>query len=371
MRIPLSRPVIGEEEKEAVLRVLESGQLAQGKQVEYFEQEFAQYIGTKEAVATNSGTAALFVALKALGVQPGDKVITTPFTFVATASAILHCGGIPVFCDVDWKTCNLDPEKLRETLWREPHVKGVIVVHLYGTPCALDEILEITRSYGLFLVEDCAQAHGAIYREKRVGSFGDAGIFSFYPTKNMTTGEGGMVTTNCPRVAERCRMLINHGSRRRYYHEILGYNFRMTDIAAAIGRVQLQKLEENNAKRRAHARFYSREFAGIGGLEVPFVPPDTLPAFHQYTVKVRNGRDELLQFLRNRGVGCEVYYPLPLHKQMFLESQGHDSFPVAERLSREVLSIPVHPGLSQENLEEVVQLLREFLEGHLGMGDGA
>lgn len=199
MRIPLSRPIIGEEEKKAVLEVLESGQLAQGEQVASFEREFAEYIGTKEAVATSSGTAALFVALKALGVQPGDKVVTTPFTFVATASAILHCGGIPVFCDVDRKTCNLDPERLKATLEREPGVKGVVVVHLYGIPCALEEILDITRSRGLFLLEDCAQAHGAMYRGRKVGSFGDAGVFSFYPTKNMTTGEGkGSATTVVP-----------------------------------------------------------------------------------------------------------------------------------------------------------------------------
>ncbi|MEN3203124.1 MAG: DegT/DnrJ/EryC1/StrS family aminotransferase [Atribacterota bacterium] len=370
MRIPLSRPMIGEEEKEAVLRVLESGYLAQGKEVECFEQEFAAYIGTREAVATSSGTTALFIALKALGVQPGDKVVTTPFTFVATASAILHCGGIPVFCDVDWRTGNIDPESLREVVEKDPQVKGVVIVHLYGIPCALDEILTIVRLRNLFLVEDCAQAHGAEYKGKKVGSFGSAGIFSFYPTKNMTTGEGGMVVTNIPEVAERCRMLINHGSRRRYYHEILGYNFRMTDIAAAIGRVQLRKLEKGNAKRRENASFYSEKLADLKGIEVPFVPPGTLPVFHQYTVKVPKRRDALLTFLRERGVGCEVYYPLPLHKQAFLEPYGCGPFPVAERLSREVLSIPVHPGLSRNDLEEVARLIQEFLEDCDSVGDG-
>ncbi len=353
--------MLGEEEKKAVLDVLESGHLAQGKEVERFEREFAAYIGVKEAVATSSGTTALFVALKALGVQPGDRVVTTPFTFVATASAILHCGGIPVFCDVDWKTGNIDPERLCGVLAREPGVKGVVVVHLYGTPCALEDILAVVRSRGLFLVEDCAQAHGAEYRGRKVGSFGDAGVFSFYPTKNMTTGEGGMVVTNRPEIAERCRMLINHGSRKRYYHEILGYNFRMTDIAAAIGRVQLGRLEEHNARRRRHAAFYSKVLEDLEGIEVPCIPEGTLPVFHQYTVKVPGKRDALLAFLRERGVGCEVYYPLPLHRQVFLEPYGYGPFPVAERLSREVLSIPVHPGLSQGDLEEVVGLIREFL----------
>ncbi|WP_406615580.1 DegT/DnrJ/EryC1/StrS family aminotransferase [Candidatus Caldatribacterium sp.] len=371
MRIPLSRPMIGKEEKEAVLRVLESGHLAQGREVECFEKEFAAYTGTQEAVATSSGTTALFVALKALGVQPGDKVVTTPFTFVATASAILHCGGIPVFCDVDHKTGNIDPERLQEVVARDPQVKGVVIVHLYGTPCALSEILAVVRSRGLFLVEDCAQAHGAEYWGKKVGSFGDVGIFSFYPTKNMTTGEGGMVVTNLPEVAERCRMLINHGSRKRYYHEILGYNFRMTDIAAAIGRVQLRRLDEQNAKRRENALFYSERLAGLRGIEIPEVPQGTLPVFHQYTVRVLERRDALLAFLRERGIGCEVYYPLPLHRQAFLESYGYGSFPVAERLSREVLSIPVHPGLSRSDLEEVVSLIREFFEGPGFVGDGA
>lgn len=369
MRIPLSRPMIGEEEKEAVLRVLESGHLAQGREVECFEREFAAYVGTREAIATSSGTTALFVALKALGVRPGDKVVTTPFTFVATASAILHCGGIPVFCDVDWRTGNIDPENLEKVVARDPQVKGVVIVHLYGTPCALSEILAIVKSRNLFLVEDCAQAHGAEYEGKKVGSFGDAGIFSFYPTKNMTTGEGGMVVTDIPEVAERCRMLINHGSRKRYHHEILGYNFRMTDIAAAIGRVQLQKLEERNARRRENASFYSERLADLEGIEIPFVPQGTLPAFHQYTVKVPGKRDALLAFLRERGIGCEVYYPLPLHKQAFLESYGYGPFPVAEQLSREVLSIPVHPGLSQNDLEEVVGLIREFLRDGGSAGD--
>lgn len=354
--------MIGQEEKDAVLRVLESGHLAQGREVACFEAEFAAYLGVREAIATSSGTTALFVALKALGVQPGDKVITTPFTFVATASAILHCGGIPVFCDVDARTGNIDPEHLLRVLTQEPQAKGVVIVHLYGTPCVLDDILPIVRSRGLFLVEDCAQAHGAVYRGKKVGSFGDVGVFSFYPTKNMTTGEGGMIVTDIPEVAERCRMLINHGSRKRYYHEILGYNFRMTDLAAAIGRVQLGKLDAHNAKRRENAAFYSEKLAELEGIAVPFVPEHAQPVFHQYTIRVLRRRDELLAFLRNHGVGCEVYYPLPLHKQAFLEPYGYGSFPVAERLSGEVLSIPVHPGLSRGDLEEVVERIREFLE---------
>lgn len=362
MEIPLSKPYLGKEEKDAVMEVLDSGFLARGRQVELFEEEFARYIGVKEAVATSSGTSALFVALKALGVQGGHKVVTTPFTFVATASAIVQCGGVPIFCDVDRETFNLDPECLEKILQREKDVKGVILVHLYGLPCEMEAILALKDRYGFFLVEDCAQAHGASYRGKKVGSFGEAGTFSFYPTKNMTTGEGGMVVTDNRELAERCRMLTNHGSKKRYYHEILGYNFRMTDIAAAIGRVQLKRLEEANEKRRRHAAFYTREFLSLSPQIIPpYVPEGRVPVFHQYTIKVQEKRDELLAFLRHAGVGCEVYYPVPLHRQPFLrEMVGEESFPVAEDLTDRVLSIPVHPQLGEDELRTVVSLVREF-----------
>ncbi len=237
VNIPLSKPCLGEEEKKAVNEVLDSGFLAQGENVRKFEEEFARYVGVKEAVATSNGTTALFVALKALGVKEGDRVITTPFTFVATASSILQCGGVPVFCDVDEKTFNLDPGKLEDILKKERNIKGIIAVHLYGLPCDLEEIAFLTQKYNLFLLEDCAQAHGAECQGRKVGSWGDMGAFSFYPTKNMTTGEGGMITTNDSLLAQKCRMLINHGSRKRYYHEALGYNFRLTDIGGALGRV--------------------------------------------------------------------------------------------------------------------------------------
>ncbi|MGC8778880.1 MAG: DegT/DnrJ/EryC1/StrS family aminotransferase [Candidatus Caldatribacteriaceae bacterium] len=362
MEIPLSKPCLGEEEKQAVLEVLDSGFLARGRQVELFEEEFARYIGVREAIATSSGTSALFVALKALGVREGDRVVTTPFTFVATASTIVQCGGTPIFCDVDEETFNLDPSCLEAILKREKSVKGVVLVHLYGLPCDMDAILTLKRQYGFFLLEDCAQAHGASYQGKKVGSFGEVAAFSFYPTKNMTTGEGGMVVTDNSGLAEECRMLTNHGSKKRYYHEVLGYNFRMTDIAAAIGRVQLRKLEEANKKRRWNAAFYDREFAALFPQVItPRVPEGRVSVFHQYTLKVRERRDELLSFLRNAGVGCEVYYPVPLHRQPFLMEMLPDcEFPVAEYLKDRVLSIPVHPQLSEDDLRMVVSLVREF-----------
>jgi len=359
--IPLSKPCLGEEEKQAVNKVLDSGFLAQGENVKKFEDVFSRYIGVKEAIATSSGTTALFVALKALGVKEKDRVITTPFTFVATASSILQCGGVPVFCDVDEKTFNLDPEKLENILKTEKNIKGVVAVHLYGLPCNLEEITFLTKKYNIFLLEDCAQAHGAEYQDKKVGSWGDMGAFSFYPTKNMTTGEGGMITTNDSLLAEKCRILINHGSRKRYYHEMLGYNFRLTDIGGALGRVQLTKLEKFNEKRRENAAFYNRELSSLPSVAVPFLPPFTLPVFHQYTLRIKEGRDALLQFLRNKGIGCEIYYPLPLHRQPFLQDLlPASSFSVAESLSREVLSLPVHPQLTEEDLYTVAEGVREF-----------
>lgn len=365
VNIPLSKPCLGEEEKRAVNEVLDSGFLAQGENVRKFEEEFARYVGVKEAVATSNGTTALFVALKALGVKEGDRVITTPFTFVATASSILQCGGIPVFCDVDEKTFNLDPGKLEDILKKERNIKGIIAVHLYGLPCDLEEIAFLTQKYNLFLLEDCAQAHGAECQGRKVGSWGDMGAFSFYPTKNMTTGEGGMITTNDSLLAQECRMLINHGSRKRYYHEALGYNFRLTDIGGALGRVQLSKLEQFNEKRRRNAAFYNQELADLPFIDVPYLPPYALPVFHQYTLRVEGARDALLQFLRDRGIGCEIYYPLPLHHQPFLQNlYSASSFPVAENLAREVLSLPVHPQLTREDLNTIILGVREFFLNH-------
>jgi len=362
MRIPICKPDIGDEEQKAVQKVLASGHLAQGEEVAAFESEFANYLGIPHAIATINGTTALFVALKALGVSEGVKVVTTPFTFVATASAILQCGGVPVFCDVDKKTFNIDPNQLEDILKRESGVRGIVVVHLFGLPCAVEEIGFLARKYGVFLVEDCAQAHGALYSGRKVGSFGEAGVFSFYPTKNMTAGEGGMIVTNSEELAGICRMLINHGSRKRYVHEMLGYNFRLTDIGAAIGRVQLRKLDKNNQKRRENAHFYDRHLSGVPWIETPFVPEGCFHVYHQYTLRIREKRDDLRSFLLAQGIGCEVYYPLPLHQQPFLRKiLTPPRFPVAEKLCWEVLSIPVHPLLGEEERWEIVESIRNFL----------
>ena len=279
MKIPISKPNLDEEEKNAVQAVLDSGFLAQGKRVAKFEEDFGRYIGAKQAIATSNGTTALFIALKAIGISQNDKVVTTPFTFVASASSIMQCGAIPIFCDIDPQTFNIDPDALERILKKDgSSIKAILIVHLYGLPCPMDEIMSLANQYSIPVIEDCAQAHGAEYRGKKVGSFGKASAFSFYPTKNMTTGEGGMILTNDEELGKKCRMLINHGSKKRYYHEFLGYNFRMTDIAAAIGSVQLKKLDDSNQKRRANANFYNHELSSVPKIETPVVPDYALPA---------------------------------------------------------------------------------------------
>ena len=347
---------------EAVERVLRSGRLAQGLQVEEFEALFASYIGSKYAIATSSGTAALHIALLASGIGNGDEVITTPFSFIATANAILFCGAKPVFVDIDKDTFGLDPSLIRARITSK--TKAVLPVHLYGQPCDMKEILRICRERNLILLEDACQAHGAEYRGQKVGSFG-IGCFSFYPTKNMTTGEGGMITTDNGDIAERARMIRSHGQKERYIHEVLGYNYRMTDIAAAIGICQLKKLDEFNRQRIEHARFLSERLDKITGLSVPFIAPDVKHVFHQFTIRVtrdfRMSRDELKQKLKDKGIVTEVYYPLPIHKQPVYKELGYNaSLPNAEKACAEVLSLPVHPLLTEEELDYIVETIKNI-----------
>ena len=355
--IPVARPAVGEEEAEAVRRVIESGMLAQGEQVLEFERRFARYVGSRHAVATSSGTAALHLALLACGIRRGDEVITTPFTFIATANAVLYCGAKPVFADIDGRTFNVRPEEIERRI--TPRTRAVLVVHLYGHPCDMAEISEVCREHGLMLIEDACQAHGAAYRGRRVGSFGDAACFSFYPTKNMTTGEGGMVTTSREDVAERVRLLREHGAKRRYEHEVLGYNYRMTDIAAAMGLVQLRKLDEMNERRRENAKVLTDELEGVEGVETPFVKPGVTHVFHQYTVRCRS-RERLTEVLEREGIGYGIHYPTPVHRQELYRRLGYSrlSLPEAERASREVLSLPVHPTLRREEVERVAEVVK-------------
>lgn len=356
--IPIAQPLIGQEEKQAVLEVLESGMLAQGLRVQTFEEAFAGYCGVKHAVATSSGTTALHTALLAHHIGPGDEVITPPFTFIASANAIVYTGAKPVFVDINPLTFNVNPSFLEGLI--TSRTKAILPVHLFGLPAEMEPIMDIAERHGLVVIEDACQAHGAEYKGKRVGSFG-TGCFSFYPTKNMTAAEGGMITANDDGIAEKCRVIRQHGMRRRYYHDKLGFNFRMTDVHAAIGLAQLGKLEQFNKQRIANARYLTEHLRGV---MTPVVPEGCRHVFHQYTIRMSNGRrDAMLDGLRKRGVGAEVYYPLPVHWQKFYRDMGCNiSLPETEQACREVLSLPINPKLSPIDLKTIVSAVNEICE---------
>ncbi len=359
--IPIAKPLIGEDEVNAVTEVLRSGNIAEGQKVKDFETAFAEYAGTAGAVAVNSGTAALHVALLAHNIGKGDEVITTPFTFVASANSVLFTGAKPVFADIEESTFNIDPESIVEKI--TPRTKAIIPVHLYGQAAGMERIMEIAEDKDLVVIEDACQAHGATYDGRMAGSFG-TGTFSFYPTKNMTTGEGGMITTDDKNIIERAKMIRSHGSRQRYYHEMLGFNLRLTDIAAAIGLVQLKKLDGFNNKRINNSEYLSKSLNKIKGVKVPRVQERCKHVFHQYTVRLASeiSRDEIAALLNKKGIGTGIYYPLPIHQQPFYNSLGYnDSLPVSEKASLEVLSLPVHPGVTSTDLNTISAVLREIL----------
>ena len=352
--INISQPHIGEEEKAAVIKVLESGQLAQGPRVKEFEEQFAAWSGTKFAVATSSGTTALHVALLAHGIGEDDEVITTPFSFIASANSVLYTGAKPVFVDIERDYFMIDPVAIEKAITSK--TKAILPVHLFGQTADMGPIAELAKKYNLAIIEDACQSHGAKYMNKKVGSWGSA-CYSFYPTKNMTTIEGGMITTNDPDIAERSRLIRNHGSPKRYLHTSLGYNFRMTDLQAAIGLVQLKQIDEWNHRRQANAGYLTARLGGVPGIQPPRVREGSEHVFHQYTLRAEN-RDSLLEKLTQKGIGSGVYYPIPIHQQPLYKDLGYDvALPVAEAASLEVLSIPVHPGLNQANLNEIVASL--------------
>jgi dTDP-4-amino-4,6-dideoxygalactose transaminase len=355
--VPLADPDVGPAARSNVGNVLARGDLAAGDEVRAFEDAFADYCDAAHGVATANGTAALHAALRALGVAGGDRVLTTPFSFVATANAVRFCDATPVFADVDPTTLNLDPEAA-ETRLAAGDVDAMIVVHLYGLPAPMDRFVELADRYDVALVEDAAQAHGATYDGRPVGSFGDAGCFSFYPTKNMTTGEGGMVVTNREPVATRAARFCDHGRAGGYEHAELGHNFRMTNLAAAIGRSQLERLPEFVETRRRNAAVLDEGLAGTP-LAPPVVPDRAEHAYNQYTVRVRrHDRDAVRAALDDAGIDTGVYYPTPIHQQPAYAG-WNGSYPVAERAADEVLSLPVHPGLDEADLRRVVRAVTE------------
>lgn len=357
--IPIANPELGAEEKQRVADVLDSGMLADGPEVRTFEEEFADFCGTADAVATSNGTTALHTVFEALDIDEGQKVVTSPFSFVASANAIRLAGAQPVFADIDPETFNLDPTAVEETVRRESDVAAIMPVHLYGLPAEMDYFQDIANDYDLALVEDAAQAHGAEYDGQRVGSFGDAACFSFYPTKNMTTGEGGMITTDRQDIAERAASYANHGRTPEggYEHVRVGHNFRMTSIAAALGRAQLEKLPKYIDARRSNAAKLTEELRKTS-VSTPTEPADRTHVYHQYTIRT-DDRDSLADYLEEEGIGTGIYYPTPIHEQPAYEGTDHIA-PVAERTAEQVLSLPVHPQLSTKDIETITDTISEY-----------
>jgi dTDP-4-amino-4,6-dideoxygalactose transaminase len=360
MTIPIARPQLGREESAAVAAVLASGELAQGRWVQEFEEAFAAYCGGRYAVATSSGTTALHLALLAHGLGPGDEVVTTPFTFVASSNAILYVGARPVFADIEPDTFNINPELVEQAI--TPKTRAVLAVDLFGQPADLPRLRALCAAHDLVLIEDACQAHGADIDGSRVGSQGTV-CFSFYPTKNMTTGEGGMLVTDDPAVAETARLRRQHGSRHQYVHEELGFNFRMTNVQAAMGLVQLKRLEGFNQRRIANAA-YLTEHLRTRRITPPVVRANARHVFHQYTLRVQGERDRLRDLLAERGVESRVYYPVPVHLQpLYTDLQlGTGSFPEAERAAAEVLSLPVHPGVSSADLNTIATAVEQSVD---------
>lgn len=373
--IPISKPVLGPEEIEAVSEVLESGQLVQGPKVEEFEKNFAQYVGARHAVAVSSGTAALHLALIALGVRPGDEVVTTPLSFFSSVSSAILIGARPVFADVQQVTHNLDPETLKHSI--TPKTKTIEVVHLHGHPADMGPISELAEERGIPVLEDAAQAHGAEYKGKKAGSLGRAAAFSFYPSKNMTTGEGGIVVTDDEEIAEMVSLLRNHGQVKRYDHRIIGFNYRMTEIQAAIGTVQLEKLHGFLEVRREVAMRYSDELSGIEGLHLPLEEKWAKHSWYLYAIRSSGlERDQLVIRMREKGIDARPTYPCPIQGQPAMESLGdpcknlmasHFSgvnygevkTPVAEKLTRQLFYIPLNCSLTPDQVQRVIVTLRE------------
>jgi len=365
--IPPARPDLGPEEVAAVTEVLNSGMIAGGRRVAELEERWAAFCGCKHAIAVSNGTAALMSIFVGLGLGPGDEVITVSHTFNATVSSILFSGATPVFVDIEPDTYLMDAGRIEAAI--TPRTRAICPVSLFGVIADMDAIQAIADRHGLAVVEDACQAHGAEYRGRRAGSFG-YGAFSLYGTKNMTTGEGGFVTTNDDQLADWIKLYRNQGMRERYHHEILGYNFRMTDIAAAIGLVQLDKLERNTARRQAIAKRYDRAFADLP-VQLPTRPEGRTHVFHQYTLGVGSARDEIVAEMKDGGVSCGIYYPIPCHRQAYVMELGIDAvLPNTDLAAAQSLSLPMYPGLTEAEQAQVVETLRASVLRH-AVGTGS
>lgn len=341
----------------AISRVLEKGWYIIGEEVKFFEKEFAAYIGVDHGIGVGSGTEALHLALKACGIGPADEVITVSHTAVATVAAVELAGAKPVFADIDPVTCTMDPESLRLVI--TPRTKAVIPVHLYGHPAEMDEIAQIVREHSLRLIEDCAQAHGATYKNKRVGSFGDMACFSFYPTKNLgALGDGGMVVTNDNKLAEKARLLREYGWAERFVSHMPGWNTRLDEIQAAILRVKLKHLDEGNSKRIQLAEIYDRNLS-TPNLTLPKRSENSTHVYHLYVIRSPK-RDELLKHLKEKGISTLIHYPVPVHQQPAYVGLG-GRLPQTERVAKEILSLPMYPELTKDQIYSVIDAVLEFV----------
>ncbi|KXA91430.1 aminotransferase DegT [candidate division MSBL1 archaeon SCGC-AAA259A05] len=360
--IPIANVELSDDEIEAAVGVLESGYLRQGPKTEEFEKKFADKVGADHAVAVSSGTAALHMAYLALLDEGGD-VLVPSFSHISTASMVAFSGGRPVFCDLDPRTFTLDPESAEERITED--TTTIVPVHLFGNAADVDALRDLAEDRDLTVIWDAAQAHGTEYRGRDVGSFDDAVCYSFYPTKNMTTGEGGMITTNDGELAEELRLLREHGQTEKYYHPKLGLNYRMTDVEAAVGIKQLEKLDDFVDRRRENADYLMEKLSEVDGVIPPRVEEGAKHSYHQYTIlldpeELECTRDEFIEDLDDRGIGAAVHYPRPLHKQpIFQDLYGDVTLPVSEDIAERILSLPVYPSLEKGDLEKVVDAVAE------------
>ena len=345
----------------AIEEVIDSGAFAGGPFVAGFEEDFAACCGCRYAIGVGSGTDALWLALLASGVGPGDEVITVPNTFMATAEAITYCGAKPVFVDVDERTYTMDPAAIEKAI--TSRTKAIIPVHLFGQPADMDPILGIAHAHGLVVIEDAAQAHGAEYKGRRAGSLGDAGCFSFYPGKNLGAfGEAGAVVTGNHELQEKIRILRDHGQIRKYYHTMVGWNCRMDGIQAAVLRVKLRHLEKGNERRRSHAAQYDRALEGMGEITTPYEGPYARHVYHIYAIRLRE-RDEAIRRLAEMGIACGIHYPVPVHLQEAYQNLGYEegAFPIAEQAAKDFVSLPMFPELTPAQIEMVAECVKEAL----------
>jgi dTDP-4-amino-4,6-dideoxygalactose transaminase len=342
-----------------IQEVLDSSQFIMGKKVKDFEEKVAAYLECKYAVGCASGTEALQIAMMAIGIKPGDEIITTPFTFVATAETIALLGAIPVYVDINEKTFNIDPHKIESKI--TPRTKAIIPVHLYGQPAEMDKIMEIANEYGLKVIEDSAQSFGAVHKNKKVATIGDIGAISFFPSKNLGAyGDAGMVVTNDEVLAEKMRMISVHGSKKKYYHELIGINSRLDSLQAAILSVKLKYVEDYHRARIDAANKYNLRF--YGKIDPPFVLKDVKHVYHQYSIRVQD-RDSMQLFLKENGIPSMVYYPIPLHLQSaYINSYKEGDFPISERISKDIISLPMHTELTDEQIDYITDKVILFFK---------